>query len=119
MRRAADAAAAGPDAASCCRLNRRALLPTTYVESPCVATPCPCRRTEKPHRFRPGTVALREIRKYQRSTSLLIRKLPFARLVSEKSRLGGSVGTAGQRGGHAAIAVDVDGLPCCMHAPAT
>ena len=35
----------------------------------------------EPHRFRPGTVALREIRKYQRSTELLIRKLPFARLV--------------------------------------
>ena len=34
------------------------------------------------HRFRPGTVALREIRRYQRSTELLIRKLPFARLVS-------------------------------------
>ena len=32
---------------------------------------------------RPGTVALREIRKYQRSTELLIRKLPFARLVRE------------------------------------
>jgi hypothetical protein len=30
---------------------------------------------------RPGTVALREIRRYQRSTDLLIRKLPFARLV--------------------------------------
>eukprot|EP00798_Chlamydomonas_sp_ICE-L_P003276 gene3276-biopygen21035 len=32
---------------------------------------------------RPGTVALREIRKYQKSTDLLIRKLPFARLVRE------------------------------------
>ena len=32
-------------------------------------------------RYRPGTVALREIRKYQKSTELLIRKLPFARLV--------------------------------------
>jgi histone H3-like centromeric protein A len=32
-------------------------------------------------RFRPGTVALREIRKYQRSTDLLIRKLPFSRVV--------------------------------------
>ncbi len=32
---------------------------------------------KKPHRFRPGTVALREIRKYQKSTDLLIRKLPF------------------------------------------
>ena len=36
-----------------------------------------------PHRFRPGTVALREIRRYQRSTELLIRKLPFQRLVRE------------------------------------
>ncbi|CRK25465.1 hypothetical protein BN1723_016377 [Verticillium longisporum] len=32
-------------------------------------------------RYRPGTVALREIRKYQSSTDLLLRKLPFARLV--------------------------------------
>ncbi|KAK5999775.1 hypothetical protein QM012_005181 [Aureobasidium pullulans] len=34
-------------------------------------------------RYKPGTVALREIRKYQRSTDLLILKLPFARLVRE------------------------------------
>lgn len=34
-------------------------------------------------RYRPGTVALREIRHYQRSTDLLIRRLPFARLVRE------------------------------------
>ncbi|KAI0304096.1 histone-fold-containing protein [Russula brevipes] len=34
-------------------------------------------------RYRPGTVALREIRKYQRSTDLLLRKLPFARVVRE------------------------------------
>ncbi|TMW62670.1 hypothetical protein Poli38472_005288 [Pythium oligandrum] len=34
-------------------------------------------------RYRPGTVALREIRFYQRSTELLLRKLPFARLVRE------------------------------------
>ncbi|KAJ7204277.1 histone H3 [Mycena rebaudengoi] len=38
---------------------------------------------KKPHRFRPGTVALREIRRYQKSTNLLIRKLPFQRLVRE------------------------------------
>ncbi|GMP59897.1 hypothetical protein CsSME_00038952 [Camellia sinensis var. sinensis] len=38
---------------------------------------------KKPHRFRPGTVALREMRKYQKSTELLIRKLPFQRLVRE------------------------------------
>jgi histone H3 len=33
--------------------------------------------------YRPGTVALREIRRYQKSTELLIRKLPFQRLVRE------------------------------------
>lgn len=37
------------------------------------------------HRYRPGTVALREIRKYQKTTDLLIRKLPFQRLVREIS----------------------------------
>ena len=34
-------------------------------------------------RFRPGTVALREIRRYQKGTDLLIRKQPFQRLVRE------------------------------------
>jgi len=38
---------------------------------------------KKPHRYRPGTVALREIRRYQKSTDLLIRKLPFSRLIKE------------------------------------
>lgn len=38
-------------------------------------------RVKKPHRWRPGTVALREIRKYQKSTELLIPFAPFARLV--------------------------------------
>ncbi|KAG0144166.1 hypothetical protein CROQUDRAFT_134529 [Cronartium quercuum f. sp. fusiforme G11] len=37
----------------------------------------------KSHRYRPGTVALRQIRQYQKSTDLLMRKLPFARLVRE------------------------------------
>jgi histone H3 len=41
---------------------------------------------KKPHRYRPGTVALREIRKYQRTTELLIRRLPFQRLVREISQ---------------------------------
>ncbi len=40
-------------------------------------------KQKKPHRFRPGTVALREIRKYQKSTELLFRKRPFQRLVRE------------------------------------
>ena len=38
---------------------------------------------KKPHRYRPGTVALREIRRFQKSTELLIRKVPFQRLVRE------------------------------------
>ncbi len=38
---------------------------------------------KKPHRYRPGTCALREIRKYQKNTDLLLRKLPFQRLVRE------------------------------------
>ena len=37
------------------------------------------------HRFRPGTVALKEIRRYQKSTELLIRKFPFQQLVWEIS----------------------------------
>jgi len=40
-------------------------------------------KVKRPHRYRPGTIALREIRKYQNSTNLLIRKLPFQRLVRE------------------------------------
>ena len=38
---------------------------------------------KKPMKYRPGTVVLREIRRYQKSTELLIRKLPFNRLVRE------------------------------------
>lgn len=38
---------------------------------------------KKPHRYRPGTVALREIRKYQKSTDHLVKRLPFQRLVRE------------------------------------
>ena len=41
---------------------------------------------KKAHRYKPGTVALREIRKYQKSTELLLRKLPFQRLVREMSK---------------------------------
>ena len=38
---------------------------------------------KRPHRFHPGIVALREIRKFQKSTDLLIKKLPFQRVVKE------------------------------------
>ncbi|KAK8199706.1 histone H3 [Phyllosticta capitalensis] len=37
----------------------------------------------KQTRYKPGTVALREIKRYQKTTDLLLRKLPFARLVRE------------------------------------
>ena len=50
-------------------------------------------QVKKPHRFRPGTVALREIRKYQKGTAkdptaatrMLIPKAPFRRLAREIS----------------------------------
>lgn len=40
---------------------------------------------QRPHRFRPGVLALREIRKYQRSTALLIQRTPFQRLIKSIS----------------------------------
>jgi len=48
---------------------------------PVRAEPEPAPRQKK--RFYPGVVALREIRKYQKSTDLLIAKLPFSRVVRE------------------------------------
>lgn len=39
--------------------------------------------SRRKRRYRPGTLALREIRRYQRNTDLLISKLPFSRLVRE------------------------------------
>jgi histone H3-like centromeric protein A len=47
---------------------------------PAAGDPTP---TGKKRRYKPGTVALKEIRRYQRSYDLLIAKLPFARLVRE------------------------------------
>ena len=40
-------------------------------------------KKRKPRRYRPGTIALREIRRFQKSTELLIRRMPFQRLVRE------------------------------------
>jgi histone H3 len=59
---------------------------------------------KKPHRFRPGTVALREIRKYQKNTDLLIKRLPFQRLVREISRDYGSQAHNGMRWQSTALA---------------
>ena len=38
---------------------------------------------QKPHRYRPGTVALREIRRYQKSYDKLVPHTPFRRLCRE------------------------------------
>ena len=43
----------------------------------------PLQNERKSRRFRPGTLALKEIRRYQRSTERLIPKAPFKRLVKE------------------------------------
>jgi len=43
----------------------------------------PVKRPKKTKKFRPGQLALQEIRRYQRSTELLIKKLPFQRLVRQ------------------------------------
>ena len=53
-------------------------------KAPKVQTKQPSTGTvEKPHRYKPGTVALREIRRYQKTFYLMIPKLPFQRLVKE------------------------------------
>ena len=57
----------------------RKVLPTKAARKAAPPTP----GVKKPHRYRPGTVALREIRRYQKSTDLLLRKLPFSRFVRE------------------------------------
>ncbi|XP_029457490.1 histone H3-like centromeric protein A [Rhinatrema bivittatum] len=55
------------------------------VPQPTTSRPSPQRRSApvRRRRYRPGTRALMEIRKYQRSTELLLRKQPFSRLVRE------------------------------------
>ena len=42
---------------------------------------------KKPHRYRPGTVALRQIRHFQKSTELLLRKGPFKQLCREIAQI--------------------------------
>ena len=50
------------------------------VKAPCKSPSC---QLQKKRRFRPGTVALREIWQYQTSTDLLIRRAPFQRVIYE------------------------------------
>ena len=46
----------------------------------------PSQQLKKKRRFRPGTVTLREIHQYQKSTELLIRRAPFQQVVYEIMR---------------------------------
>ena len=52
---------------------------TKALKNIAAKAPCkpPSQQLKKKRRFRPGTVALREICQYQKSTELLIRKAPF------------------------------------------
>jgi len=59
------------------RKNYGGKLPRSTIDDSTGAAP------KKPHRYRPGSVAIREIRRFQKSTELLLRKLPFQRLVKE------------------------------------
>ena len=54
--------------------------------------------TQKPHRYRPGTVALCEIHRYQKSMELLLRKPPFQRLVRELAQDLGKINIRFQSG---------------------
>jgi histone H3 len=79
---------------------------------------------KKPHRYRPGTVALREIRRYQKSSELLIRRLPFQRLVREIAqdyktdlRFQGSAVLALQESSESyLVALFEDAMLCALHA---
>ena len=57
--------------------------PRKQLASKAARKSTPAEGQKKARRYRPGTVALREIRRYQKSTELLVRKLPFQRLVRE------------------------------------
>ncbi|KAG8039338.1 hypothetical protein GUJ93_ZPchr0010g10506 [Zizania palustris] len=68
----------GAGASATPKSARTAAGPSTQARTPGQQT-----KQKKPHRFRPGTVALREIRRYQKSIDLLIPFAPFVRVVRE------------------------------------
>lgn len=81
--------------------------------------------TPKKRRYRPGTLALREIRAYQKSTDLLIPRLPFARLIKEIAQERSSVGIRFQSSALMAlqeaseaflVQLFEDCVLCCIHA---
>ncbi|KAJ6561182.1 histone H3 [Mycena vulgaris] len=88
------------------------------------AVPALAHPAKKARRFRPGTVALREIRRYQKATHTLLRKAPFQRLVREIAqylkpdfRFYASALTALQEAAEAhIIAIFEDTQACAVHA---
>ena len=72
----------------CLSVNHSLLPPSSHLSSlPSTRLSTATGVVAKPHRFRPGTRALMEIRKYQRSTGLLLRHRPFSQLVREIAQL--------------------------------
>ena len=71
-----------PSKSTGCKAPRKTLA-VNAARNPAAATTGGIEKKKKTHRYRPGTVALREIRKYQKSPDLLMSKLPFQRLVRE------------------------------------
>ena len=63
--------------------NEARRLAVARVEARCRGGKEPRTDTPKPKRYRPGTVTLWEIRRYQWSTELLIRRAPFDHLIRE------------------------------------
>jgi len=81
---------------------------------------------KKPHRFRAGTVALREIRRYQKSTETLLPKAPMSRLVNElmkdfkagkeKRMEGAARGALSEACSYYSVGLFEDSNLCCIHA---
>ena len=80
---------------------------------------------KKPRKYQPGTMALREMRRYQKSTELLIRKLPFQQLVRELAQDLGKINIRFQSGAIMAlqeaseaylVGLLEDANLCAMHA---
>ncbi|CAI5526768.1 unnamed protein product [Closterium sp. Naga37s-1] len=89
----------------------RSPYPALRNQAQAATLPAGNRIKRKPHRYRPGTVALMEIRRYQKTTDLLIRKLPFMRLCNGAAQ----TRTSGPSG------CELDCQPHCpiAHSPST
>ncbi|KAL5334780.1 histone-fold-containing protein [Aspergillus crustosus] len=79
---ATGASAAAASSSGVKKVGKKGRRPSTAVKQTDIQPGDPAPKGRR-RRYRPGTVALKEIRKYQRSYDLLLRKLPFARLVRE------------------------------------